>query len=69
MFDPDVVFEDPLSAVVYGAIDMSFVAAHSFAQIWVVHHGKNTDLDALKLHAEPAKPQAEPAPVALSQAA
>lgn len=62
MFDPDVVFEDPISAMVYGTIDMSFVAAHSFAEIWVVHHGKNTDLDALKSrHDSPA--------VALPQAA
>ena len=48
MFDPDVVLEDPLSAMVFGSINMSFVLAHSFANMWVTVHGKNTDLDALK---------------------
>jgi len=48
MFDPDVVLEDPLSAMVFGSINMSFVLAHSFANMWVTVHGKNTDLDALR---------------------
>jgi len=48
MFDQDVVFEDPISAMVYSTIDMSFLAAHSFAAIWGTAHRKNTDIDALK---------------------
>jgi hypothetical protein len=40
--------EDPLSMMIYGGISMSFWFAHAFAQLWVVHHGRNTDLDALK---------------------
>jgi len=42
------LFDDPFSALIYNSITMSFIMAHAFASFWVVAHGKNTDLDALK---------------------
>ncbi len=47
MFDHDIDFEDPLSAMAYGCFTMSFVVAHSLASIWVTAHGKNTMFEAL----------------------
>ena len=43
-----ITIEDPLSMMIYGGFTMSFLLAQAFAQLWVVHHGKNTDLEALK---------------------
>jgi hypothetical protein len=43
-----IVLDDPLSALIYSSISLSFMLAHIFAAYWVSEHGKNTDLDALK---------------------
>ncbi len=48
MTDYGDLFDDPFSAMFYNSITMTFIIAHAFASIWVMAHGKNTDLDALK---------------------